>query len=358
MKAVWMMPVLVALAATATPALADVRAGVEAWQRGDYRKAVDEWRPLAIAGDADAQFNLGQAYKLGRGVPVDPGLAEQWFGKAAVQKHPQAEVNYGLALFQNGKHDEAAPWLDKAATRGEARAQLVLGTMLFNGDGVPRDWVRAYALITRAAAAGIPKAAETQAQMDQYIDTDLRQKGIALARQYESQTPGASPPLELAGNDRGIRGAELPPSRASDGDPSLDAKPPTSKPPTAKPKPGAAKPPRVAGLPPVTARPTPAPVTAPPPPRVATTPPVTKPTPGKGWRVQLGAFRDDGNARGLWTTLRARVVALAQVSPVFARSSDLTRLQAGPFASSADAARVCAAVKAGVPGTACVPVAP
>lgn len=357
MKAAWMMPVLVALAATATPALADVRAGVEAWQRGDYRKAVDEWRPLAIAGDADAQFNLGQAYKLGRGVPLDPGLAEQWFGKAAAQKHPQAEVNYGLALFQNGKHDEAAPWLDKAATRGEARAQLVLGTMLFNGDGVPRDWVRAYALITRAAAAGIPKAAETQAQMDQYIDTDLRQKGIALARQYETQAPGTTTPLELAGSDTGakagIRGAELPPSRASDSDPSLVAKPPATKP-----KPGAVKPPRVTSKPPETPIPAPAQTETAPPPRVVTTPAVAKPTPGKGWRVQLGAFRDDGNARNLWATLRGRVSALSGASPIFARSGDLTRLQAGPFASSADAARVCGAVKTSVPGTACVPVAP
>lgn len=347
MKAAWMMPVLVALAATATPALADVRAGVEAWQRGDYRKAVDEWRPLAIAGDADAQFNLGQAYKLGRGVPLDPGLAEQWFGKAAAQKHPQAEVNYGLSLFQNGKHDEAAPWLDRAAMRGEARAQLVLGTMLFNGDGVPRDWVRAYAMITRAAAAGIPKAAETQAQMDQYIDTDMRQKGIALARQYETQAPGTTTPLELAGSDRGIRGAELPPSQVGD-DPAL----------LGRPKPGPAKPPRVASKPPQPIAVPVAPPVVAPPPRVTSTPPVAKPTLGKGWRVQLGAFRDDGNARNLWATLRTRVSALSGASPVFARSGDLTRLQAGPFASSADAARVCAVVKTSVPGTACVPVAP
>lgn len=346
MKAAWTIAALVTLAATAAPALADVRAGVEAWQRGDYRKAVEEWRPLAIAGDPDAQFNLGQAYKLGRGVPLDPGLAEQWFGKAAVQKHPQAEVNYGLALFQNGKRDEAAPWLEKAAMRGEPRAQLVYGTMLFNGDGVARDWVRAYALITRAAAAGIPKAAETQAQMDQYIDTDMRQKGIALARQYESQGSTTAAPLELAGSDRGVRPAELPPSQVGEDPTQL-----------AKPRPGAAKPPRVAttkpSLPAPTAVATPTPTPRPAPPAE-----VARPVAGKGWRVQLGAFRDDGNARTLWATLRGRVGALAGVTPVFARSGALTRLQAGPFASSAEAARVCAAVKAGAPGTACVPVAP
>src|SRR3546814_11652875 len=55
----------------AAPALADVKDGVDAWQAGNYQAAVAEWRPLAIAGDADAQFNLGQAYKLGRGVLTD-----------------------------------------------------------------------------------------------------------------------------------------------------------------------------------------------------------------------------------------------------------------------------------------------
>ena len=64
-----------ALLLAAVPALADVKAGVDAWERGDYPAAVAEWRPLAVGGDPDAQFNLGQAYKLGRGVPVDLGQA-------------------------------------------------------------------------------------------------------------------------------------------------------------------------------------------------------------------------------------------------------------------------------------------
>lgn len=338
---------LLGLAVLSTPALADVRAGVEAWQKGDYRKAVEEWRPLAIAGDADAQFNLGQAYKLGRGVPIDPGLAEQWFAKAAAQHHPLAEVNYGLALFQNGKHDEAAPWLEKAALRGEGRAQLVFGTMLFNGDGVTRDWVRAYAMITRAAAANIPKAAETQAQMDQYIDVDQRQKGIALARQYESQAPGTPTSLELAGGGSAISPAELPPSKVADAGTVPTATQPSTTSAngqTVVTKPAVAKPPA--------AKPA---VTASAEPKVE---PVKAANPAKGWRVQLGAFRDEGNARGLWSALHGRVGALAQVAPTYARSGALTRLQAGPFASRADAARICVEVKRASPATACVPVAP
>ncbi len=107
---------------TATsPAWADVKAGVDAWSRGEYRKAVEEWRPAAIAGDADAQFNLGQAYKLGRGVPVDMAMAESWYRKAALQGQIEAEANYGLILFQNNKRSEALPWLEKSVARGEPR---------------------------------------------------------------------------------------------------------------------------------------------------------------------------------------------------------------------------------------------
>ena len=49
------------VAAAPVAAAPDVKAGVDAWSRGDFQAAVAEWRPLAIAGDPDAQFNMGQA---------------------------------------------------------------------------------------------------------------------------------------------------------------------------------------------------------------------------------------------------------------------------------------------------------
>ena len=60
-----------------------MKAGIDAWQRSDYTHAVSIWRPLAEGGDADAQFNLGQAYRLGRGVPLDLAAATIWFERAA-----------------------------------------------------------------------------------------------------------------------------------------------------------------------------------------------------------------------------------------------------------------------------------
>ena len=172
--------------AIASPTLADTKAGYDLWSAGDYYGAVKEWRAAAIAGDADAQYNLGQAYKLGRGVPLDLKMAESWYGKAASQGSIPARDNYGLMLFQNGDRQAALPYIEEAAGRGEPRAQYVLGTALFNGDMVKKDWVRAYAMMTRASAAGIAAASVSLAQMDRYIPLDQRQRGLALARTFRA----------------------------------------------------------------------------------------------------------------------------------------------------------------------------
>jgi cell division septation protein DedD len=304
-----------ALLLAATPALADVKAGVDAWSRGDFNAAVAEWRGPAVAGDADAQFNLAQAYKLGRGVPIDLAMAESWYRKAAVQGHAQAEDNLGLTLFQEGKKAEALPWLEKSVARDERRAELVLGTMLFNGDGATKDWPRAYALVTRASQQGLPQASQTLAQMDGYIPPEQKQQGLQMAGVLAQKaklaaipTPAAPPPRPArtpATKPAPIRTAEVPPSRPE----------PVPAP---KPKP--------------VAKPAPAPVAR-----------------GGAWRIQLGAFGDEGNARKLWAQVGARTGG----SVAYVKSGGVTRVQATGFASKAAAQTACA--KSGV---SCVVVAP
>ena len=307
----------------ALPARADVKAGVDAWSRGDYKAAIDQWRGPAVAGDADAQFNLGQAYKLGRGVPLDPAQAESWFHKAALQGHLQAEENYGLALYQDHKLADAVPWLEKSVARGEPRAQLVLGTMLFNGDGVGRDYPRAYALMTRAAAQGLPSASETLAQMDQYISPADRQKGTALAQQYAAQAGS----IRQAPQDTALVAAR-PPVRQADVPASRIMPTPAHPPVRPAPMPVAGKPGHAVPVP-VPAR--------------------AEPAHG-GWRVQLGAFRDRGNAEALWARVRGH---MSGAEPSYVKAGAVTRLLAGGFASKADAQHACATA-----GTPCVVVAP
>jgi cell division septation protein DedD len=301
-----------------------VKAGVDAWEKGDFKAAVDRWRVPATQGNPDAQFNLGQAYKLGRGVPADLNQAEAWYRKAALQGHPQAQDNYGLALFQNGKRAEAVEWLQRSSSRGEPRTQFVLGTMYFNGDGVERDWVRAYALIVRSSQSGLPQASAALAQMDKYISLSDRQQGLTLARQYE-EAANRPASTDYASN--------IPPPQAQTRSQVASAQPVRQGPVPPRPRPTPTPAPR--------ATPTPSPVEV-----AVAKPPVVR---DGGWRVQLGAFGDPNNARKLWSQVGGRFPG-RQV--YYVKSGSLTRVLVGPFATRGEASGACGAVKP------CVPVGP
>lgn len=296
---------LAALMATAVPAHAQtVKAGIEAWQKADYSAAVGIWRPLAEAGDPDAAFNLGQAYRLGRGVSLDLAAAQTWFERAARKGHLDAQTTLGLLLFNTGNRVGGLRWLKSAAEKGEPRALLIYGTALFNGDGIVRDPVLAYAYVSRAAAQGLAPAKATLAEMDKLLPLDQRKKGLALA-------------LDLAIPTKPDRPAPAKPA----------AKPPTKS--AAKP---AAKPAAAAQA----------------------KPPPAAPAATGAWRVQLGAFSKRASAEALFERLSGSA-ALAGRRPFYVAAGAVTRLQAGPFESRAAAAAACAALSA--KGQACFPVA-
>jgi TPR repeat protein len=103
-----------------------------------------------------------------------------------------APDNYGLLLFQRGQHAQAIPYIQAAADRGEKRALYLLGIAHFNGENVPKDWVRAYALETLAVQAGpdqttLPQARAALEQMDRYISLEDRQRGVSLAGDLSQQ---------------------------------------------------------------------------------------------------------------------------------------------------------------------------
>src|SRR3954469_17946438 len=188
----YLVAAFMAAVMTAPLSAQSVKAGIEAWQRADYTAAVAIWRPLAEKGDADAQFNLGQAYRLGRGVTINLGAAKTWFERAANSGHLDAQTTLGLLLFQNGDQAEGLKWLKQAAEQGEPRALLVYGTALYNGDAVTQDRVLGYAYVSRAAAQGLAPAKETLAQLDKLMPVTDRQKAVALALARAKAAPPPS----------------------------------------------------------------------------------------------------------------------------------------------------------------------
>ena len=342
---------VLALVLGAQAVFADVKTGVDAWTRGEYEIAVKQWREPALKGDPDAQFNMGQAYKMGRGVKTDLVVALDWYKKAAARGHLQAADSYGHLLHYMGKVPESLPYLQASADRGDPRAQYLLGTELFNGVHIEKDWVRAYALMTRASASGLAPASASLGQMDRFIPLDQRQRGLALARDMEltamrpslaagtASMPAAPRPAPSTGpivKQVALTPADLGMTNKGDTFDEPDVEPvAVRRPLVPKPRPVA-----VAVAPKPTAKPT-------------TGPAVIA---GKGWRVQLGAFGEEGRARALFTNLEGKVAGLSDLQPFLVKAGAVTRLQAGPLASAAAADRMCATVRAA--GNACVPVAP
>ena len=111
----------------ASASLADFDAGNRAYAARDYETAFKEWLPLAEAGDAMAQNNIGFMYRKGRGVPPDEKEAVKWYRRAAEQGLPDAMTNLGY-MYDEGRGIEqdlleSYKWFLLAAERGREGAE-------------------------------------------------------------------------------------------------------------------------------------------------------------------------------------------------------------------------------------------
>jgi cell division septation protein DedD len=275
---------------------------------------------------------------------------------AADSGHLQAADNYGLLLFQRGERVNAMPYIIAASDRGDPRAQYILGLAHFNGDNAPKDWVRAYALVSLAHQAGLPQAVPALKQMDEYVPLEQRQESVPLAAELrvKANTLQASeaaarnlgaPHKPIEAGSPATAGADytLPPSRPAVATASpkgwTEVPPPSPEPVAQPPSP----------VPAQVAKPAPAPQPAPA--QIARPAPAPAAAAQGPWRVQLGAFGVPGNAERLWSQVSSRA-ELAGKRKVLFRVGELTKLQAGGFASQSDAASACGKLKAA--GFACL----
>lgn len=74
----------------------------------------------------------------------------------------------GMKLYSSGKVSEAVPLLEREVAAGEVSARYPLGLAYRDGQGVPRDPVKAEILLTGAAIGGDPRAVtEVRAMLEQ-----------------------------------------------------------------------------------------------------------------------------------------------------------------------------------------------
>lgn len=131
----------------------------------DEYYAFELYSRAANFGFAPSQFRIGACYELGLfGMEQDPVKSIQWYGKAAQQGYPEAELGLaewyldGAAGILERNAQIAFRWVKKAADRHYPKAFYVLGTYYERGRGVPQDDKEAFKLYALASAGGYGKA--------------------------------------------------------------------------------------------------------------------------------------------------------------------------------------------------------
>jgi hypothetical protein len=118
-----------------------------------------ELRAAAEKGDAEAQYELADAYYFGRGTAHDCDKTVEWRRKAADQGHAGAIHDMGTYALRPKSclpqdYKEARRWFSLAAALGDGRAMRALGVMDLGGLGGPRDKESGHRWIAKADHRG------------------------------------------------------------------------------------------------------------------------------------------------------------------------------------------------------------
>lgn len=147
-----------------------------AYDRANYRTALQVWEPLADEGDPKAQTYVGEIYEKGLGVAPDYALAASWYRKAAEQGFGPAQVNLG-SLYEQGlgveqDPDAALDWYRKASGLSDLGADFVA----FRNDAQAKQQLESRLANRERELAQLKR---------QVVDA---QRELAKARELESQS--------------------------------------------------------------------------------------------------------------------------------------------------------------------------
>ena len=160
-------------------------AGLAAAQAGEWQKAWDIWKPLADAGDARAQSNIGVMYDNGEAVAEDDAEAVRWFRLSAEGGFAPGQANLGKMYFNgNGvaqNYTTALHWYQAAARQGLGQAQMALVQAYYEGNGASPDHAKAYMWMSIAAGSGYAAAADNLADFEARIGKAAVVQGREMA---------------------------------------------------------------------------------------------------------------------------------------------------------------------------------
>jgi TPR repeat protein len=148
------------------------------------------YESAALAGDVEAQDNMGDIYLEGKWVEEDVLSAVKWYGKAAAQRSPYAQYSLGQ-MFYTGyptfpqDYAQSLGWFYQAAVQCFVAAQYMMGDLYYTGEGVKQSNVQAYAWWTLVKALSDYPAA--QVALDKVVpkmSAEELQLANQLAKEY------------------------------------------------------------------------------------------------------------------------------------------------------------------------------
>jgi len=206
-----------------TPVQAGLDEGIAAFEAENFDTAVNEFLPLARAGqisamtwlgrvyaeglenpaqafpwflmaaqkgDAEAQTSVGELYAEGLGVEQDEEQALFWFEKAALQGDDEAQLALGMHQEEVLADNPAAlVWYEKSAAQGNPEAQYRLGLLLLGEPGVTRQVTRAWMFLSLAAENEIDEADEARDVLELGMKPTEKQQALLLLQQWKQAHP-------------------------------------------------------------------------------------------------------------------------------------------------------------------------
>lgn len=164
-----------------------------AMRPAQYSEAEQWLRKAAEAGLAEAQFRLGTLYQSGR--VTDPGKTNAlfWFQKAAAQHHVGALFNLG-SMYGTGQGvrtdlQAAAHYFREAAELGDAYAQFNMARRCAEGQGMPTNLVEGWKWYALAELGGITSAHEPKKALESRLTAaqlDEAKRGVEEVRSRTS----------------------------------------------------------------------------------------------------------------------------------------------------------------------------
>lgn len=179
--------------------------------RYDPKKAADFLTQAAGTGSAEAQFELGQLYEIGLGVPQDIDKAVSLYEAAAQADYPDAINDLGFLYFQGGlgiarDPDKALTYFERAANLRHPQAMFNYAALIDDGLVPGKSSPEAADYLYQALRSGSAQVYETLRDRPTMFKLETRKAFQLKLRQF-SFYAGIIDGDIGAGTQRGIRSA-------------------------------------------------------------------------------------------------------------------------------------------------------